>query len=312
MSITVMVLLSAAGLVVYPGMLQGGMKDDWPVNPRHARAVNPVPMDARSVGAVAEIWVHECASCHGDRGQGDGPAAVRRGWDAGDLSNPSTWRQSDGTLYWKMTQGRSPMPGYRDELSDEQRWQLVHYIRTLAPRPPDHAMPAPVRRGVAQLLQAYFDLTEAIIAAENDRVDADRLDALSEAMTHLASLTLETQDTEDLGPEVEQSWRDFLSQLRRNFDALHDAPDPEAFTEKFAALSQTLAQGVAAFGYGALEPSDRQHSGQVIQYGCTKALNGTSASWLQAAGQEPRNPYLSKDRHACIHQLLVVLDQQRD
>ena len=39
--------------------------------------------------------------------------------------------ETDGSLFWKMTNGRGPMPSWRDTLSDQERWQLVNYIRKL-------------------------------------------------------------------------------------------------------------------------------------------------------------------------------------
>ena len=41
----------------------------------------------------------------------------------------------DGEIYWKITEGRKPMPSFKNQLSDEQRWQLVNFLRTLVPKP---------------------------------------------------------------------------------------------------------------------------------------------------------------------------------
>ena len=39
--------------------------------------------------------------------------------------------ETDGSLFWKMSEGRGPMPSWKDTLSDKERWQLVDYIRKL-------------------------------------------------------------------------------------------------------------------------------------------------------------------------------------
>ena len=49
--------------------------------------------------------------------------------------------QTDGELFWKITQGRTPMPAYRGTLSQKQRWAMVNYLRTLA----DQTAPATTR-----------------------------------------------------------------------------------------------------------------------------------------------------------------------
>ena len=50
-----------------------------------------------------------------------------------DLSNPMTSEQTDGALFWKINEGRTPMPSFRPKLSSPEVWALVNYVRTLAP-----------------------------------------------------------------------------------------------------------------------------------------------------------------------------------
>jgi mono/diheme cytochrome c family protein len=44
--------------------------------------------------------------------------------------------QADGELFWKVTEGKKPMPTYRKLLTETDRWSVIDYIRTLAPPPP--------------------------------------------------------------------------------------------------------------------------------------------------------------------------------
>jgi len=39
---------------------------------------------------------------------------------------------SDGSLYWMISTGHTPMPSYKTALANKQKWELVNYIRTLA------------------------------------------------------------------------------------------------------------------------------------------------------------------------------------
>jgi mono/diheme cytochrome c family protein len=39
--------------------------------------------------------------------------------------------QSDGAIFWKISNGRGNMPPFQDVFTAEQRWQLVAYIRHL-------------------------------------------------------------------------------------------------------------------------------------------------------------------------------------
>ncbi|HEV2728482.1 MAG TPA: hypothetical protein VGV15_00495 [Terriglobales bacterium] len=54
--------------------------------------------------------------------------------DAADFQLPLVQNQSDGTLFWKITNGNPDrgMPSF-STLPEPQRWQLVLFIRTLKP-----------------------------------------------------------------------------------------------------------------------------------------------------------------------------------
>jgi mono/diheme cytochrome c family protein len=112
----------------------------WKVPAREARRTNPVAADEKSIAAGKKLYVQECLDCHGGKGRGDGAGARDLELDAPmpDLSDAKMWKQTDGALFFKITEGREPMPS-TEELSDEQRWHLVNYVRTLAPRPRDDA-----------------------------------------------------------------------------------------------------------------------------------------------------------------------------
>jgi mono/diheme cytochrome c family protein len=107
--------------------------DEWKAPPRAAKKKNPIPSDAASVGAGKAVYAANCLACHGETGKGDGPAAININPKPHDLSDPKIVSQSDGELFWKITQGKKPMPSFDKLLSETDRWNVVNYIRTLAP-----------------------------------------------------------------------------------------------------------------------------------------------------------------------------------
>lgn len=107
----------------------------WKAPARAAKKQNPFPADAASLQAGKRVYEAECSSCHGPKGKGDGPSAKDLEVPAGDLSSPALWGQSDGELFWKVTEGRKPMPSYAQTLTEEQRWHVVNFLRTLAKKP---------------------------------------------------------------------------------------------------------------------------------------------------------------------------------
>lgn len=86
---------------------------------------NPVAGEAKATVAAKKIYANTCAICHGNKGKGNGIAGA-------NLVSKEIQKQSDGAIYWKMTTGNPPMASYKEKLSDEQRWELVNYIRELA------------------------------------------------------------------------------------------------------------------------------------------------------------------------------------
>lgn len=77
-----------------------------------------------------ELYTDRCLSCHGPSGKGDGPAAASLEHRPPDLTRVLTG-QSDGALFWKISIGGGAMPSYEKTLTEEERWQLILYLRTL-------------------------------------------------------------------------------------------------------------------------------------------------------------------------------------
>ncbi len=108
---------------------------EWKAPPRAAKKANPIPSSDNSRAAGKQIYLANCMACHGAAGKGDGPAAIACNPRPHDLSDPKIAAQTDGELFWKITSGRKPMPSYEKQLSDDDRWNVVNYIRVLAPSP---------------------------------------------------------------------------------------------------------------------------------------------------------------------------------
>ncbi|MBI1733804.1 MAG: cytochrome c [Candidatus Rokubacteria bacterium] len=71
-----------------------------------------------------------CASCHGPQGKGDGPAAAALNPRPANWQSDKLKKETDGELFWKVTNGRGPMPPWK-HLPEKERWQIVNYIRQL-------------------------------------------------------------------------------------------------------------------------------------------------------------------------------------
>jgi len=94
---------------------------------------NPYPITAEGLERGKELYIINCGICHGEKGAADGylardgspyPAAPANFLTAAfrDTSN--------GAYYHSIMYGKNVMGGYADKLSYEERWQVIHYIRS--------------------------------------------------------------------------------------------------------------------------------------------------------------------------------------
>jgi mono/diheme cytochrome c family protein len=77
------------------------------------------------------LFLAQCSVCHGENGKGDGEAGFGLSVPPGDFTEASVLGESNGSLFWKIGNGRPPMPSYQLILVDSEVWAIVAYIRNL-------------------------------------------------------------------------------------------------------------------------------------------------------------------------------------
>ena len=113
------------------GPLLAQSSSDWKAPPTAVNRPNPVPVNANTIALGQKLYVGNCMTCHGQSGKGDGPGGAALEKKPADLGARIKAGETDGELFWKITEGRSPMISWKS-LSETQRWELVNYIKTLA------------------------------------------------------------------------------------------------------------------------------------------------------------------------------------
>ncbi len=95
---------------------------------------SPVPYEAGSIAEGAALYETHCATCHGWAGKSDGPGSARLSRRPADLAGPRAAALTAGDLFWQVTHGirASGMPAFAETLSEDERWDLINFLRALA------------------------------------------------------------------------------------------------------------------------------------------------------------------------------------
>jgi cytochrome c oxidase cbb3-type subunit 2/cytochrome c oxidase cbb3-type subunit I/II len=79
------------------------------------------------------IFTQNCAVCHGLNGWGNGPNAITLEKKPANFSRPYYKQYPDEFWFYRLTEGvvGTRMPRFAEVLTEEQRWYLVAYLKTL-------------------------------------------------------------------------------------------------------------------------------------------------------------------------------------
>jgi len=109
----------------------GNAQNAW-VAPEEAKTiVNPYEGNTIAAQKGEKLYSKLCWTCHGKTGLGDGPAGAGLNPKPISFADAKVQSQTDGELFWKLSNGKGMMVPYKHSLDKEKRWQLINYIRTL-------------------------------------------------------------------------------------------------------------------------------------------------------------------------------------
>lgn len=93
--------------------------------------------DPRVLERGAVVFSNFCQTCHGPAGLGNGPVAQRGFPPPPSLRAEKALKMKDGQMFHVLTYGQGNMPSYASQLSRQDRWMVITYVRSLQKPAPE-------------------------------------------------------------------------------------------------------------------------------------------------------------------------------
>lgn len=153
-------LLTAALLSIV--FIMGYAQGTWVVPAAEKAKKNPIPSSAESISKGKNLYNIHCKSCHGDPGKNNGlPLNPKPTDPASDQYQKNT----DGEMFYKITNGRGAMPSFKATISEHDRWNIINFVRSLSKKKVADNVAEPA--GLADTTQIPAVASE-VSALEND------------------------------------------------------------------------------------------------------------------------------------------------
>ncbi len=91
---------------------------------------NPLPFSREVIHRGRDVYNIYCYACHGERGIGDGPVVPPYPIPKSLVSDQARGFV-DGHLYHVITKGQGVMPAYASQVTREDRWAIIQFLRVL-------------------------------------------------------------------------------------------------------------------------------------------------------------------------------------
>jgi mono/diheme cytochrome c family protein len=234
-------------------MLGATENQPWFTPGRAGKVVSPLSGSAAEIAAGRQVFVQQCVSCHGNKGRGDGIAGQALNVHPGNLTRSFYWVDTDGALFWKISRGRAPMTAFGDLLTEQERWSVIQYVRTLSEQP-EHVSAQvsndeSARADISGVLKEYDRLVTSWISGNADFISR-QVNKLNGKLSVLTSV-----DSSQFEPSARESWDGLVGEMTASLSEIEaNSQEPAAARESFIRLSAAMVELVETFGHSRKRP----------------------------------------------------------
>ena len=128
-----LVFIALLGMIVVAIVLAVMRRGEWIIPEEAKQRQNPLQSSPQVLEAARPLYNENCERCHGVTGKGNGPESARQYPAPSDLTDAKRMNAlTDGAIFYQISEGRRPMPSFKKRMTEDQRWQLVLFIRSFS------------------------------------------------------------------------------------------------------------------------------------------------------------------------------------
>jgi mono/diheme cytochrome c family protein len=129
----VIVWVAAVAFAASPGarVSVSGQGADWAIPAEATNLQSPVAGSPDALKKGQSVFESRCRPCHGPEGKGNGPLSDPAHPAADLTAGVAADLAPDGVLFYRVWNGKRPMPAFKSELTQEDVWAVVEYIKSL-------------------------------------------------------------------------------------------------------------------------------------------------------------------------------------
>lgn len=207
------------GMGMGPGMMG---RHHATIPAEYAQKTSPYAPDDASIGRGQAIYTQHCATCHGESGMGDGPAGANLDPPASPIAHTSQML-GDDYLFWRLSEGGLPfktaMPSFKGILDENQRWDVLHYVRALGQDGAAAIATAQAARQAEMLRQAVEQGVISQAEADTFRRVHDLLESFMQGQTQVQG-SLDERETAALQRLIQDG--KISQQQMQDFKTIHE------------------------------------------------------------------------------------------
>lgn len=117
-----------AAFSIYVCLPNHSFAHSWMAPAEEASKKNPVTGSAKSVERGRAIYQNQCEYCHGDGAKGLSKMETGLTKNTPNLLKRLK-SHSDGDFHWKILNGKGDMPSFKNDLSENEIWDIINYIK---------------------------------------------------------------------------------------------------------------------------------------------------------------------------------------